>query len=402
MPASEQVVYELLSHLKDSVYLQQHPLAMRLEADPAERGEALRQLLLQLIERLKPAEGTPETDPSWRPYRAVRLRYVDSFSPVRVQQALALGDRQVRREQSRAVAALADMLEASLGEADTDGDASPAVASQEAALQRAARALKVSPEALDIAAELRAIRQVLEPRLTESGVRLDVRCPAGLTVFADRVTFRQVMLRVLGSFMAVKQASSVVVTVEEQRDEVCLRSELEGNAGARLLPEEVRRECNYLAILSLGSVRLRSDEGRAAVECRFPRERPFVLLVVDDEEAAVRLMRRYVQGLGILVVGTEEASQAVDMAASLQPDAVALDVLLPDQDGWEVLQQLRATPDTADIPVIVCSVWNEPELALALGASAFIRKPVTRSQLLESLQQILQRGSGEASPLSLP
>ena len=113
-------------------------------------------------------------------------------------------------------------------------------------------------------------------------------------------------------------------------------------------------------------------------------------------------MRRYVQGLGILVVGTEEASQAVDMAASLQPDAVALDVLLPDQDGWEVLQQLRATPDTADIPVIVCSVWNEPELALALGASAFIRKPVTRSQVLESLQQILQRGSGEASPLSLP
>ena len=61
---SEGTVHELLAHLRDGVYLQQHPLAQLLVAAPGKRGEALRELLLGLLERLKPEPGTPLGDPA--------------------------------------------------------------------------------------------------------------------------------------------------------------------------------------------------------------------------------------------------------------------------------------------------------------------------------------------------
>jgi len=98
------------------------------------------------------------------------------------------------------------------------------------------------------------------------------------------------------------------------------------------------------------------------------------------------------------VVSVADAEQVVDEAVDLQPDVIVLDVLMPGRDGWEVLQQLKSTPETRDIPVIVCSVWRDPDLALTLGAAEFIRKPLTRPRLLEALARVLPRTAGAESP----
>ena len=73
------------------------------------------------------------------------------------------------------------------------------------------------------------------------------------------------------------------------------------------------------------------------------------------------------------------------MARETPPDAILLDVMLPDQDGWEVLQTLKADPLTCEIPVIVCSVFDDPRLAESLGATGFIHKPVGRAAFLDQL-----------------
>jgi len=62
--------------------------------------------------------------------------------------------------------------------------------------------------------------------------------------------------------------------------------------------------------------------------------------------------------------------------------AVILDVMMPGLDGWEVLQTLRKTPRTSRIPVVVCSVFNDPQLALSLGATVFLPKPVSQGDIL--------------------
>jgi CheY-like chemotaxis protein len=65
-----------------------------------------------------------------------------------------------------------------------------------------------------------------------------------------------------------------------------------------------------------------------------------------------------------------------------------LDVMMPGASGWEILQTLRSHPPTATIPIIVCSVFNDPELAYALGATRFHSKPIRRDTILATLREL--------------
>jgi CheY-like chemotaxis protein len=81
------------------------------------------------------------------------------------------------------------------------------------------------------------------------------------------------------------------------------------------------------------------------------------------------------------------------LAQELRPQAILLDVMLPGMDGWETLARLRRHPATERLPVIICTILPEEQLALALGASAFLRKPLAREELLQALH-----GVGAQSP----
>jgi Amt family ammonium transporter len=65
--------------------------------------------------------------------------------------------------------------------------------------------------------------------------------------------------------------------------------------------------------------------------------------------------------------------------------------MLPDIDGWDLLTRLSEMPDTRDIPVIVCSVVSDPELAIALGAMGCLTKPVQRPEFLAALNRVANR-----------
>ena len=65
-----------------------------------------------------------------------------------------------------------------------------------------------------------------------------------------------------------------------------------------------------------------------------------------------------------------------------------LDIRLPGIDGWAVLQELKSEPDTKDIPVIVVSIVDERSRGAALGAAAYLVKPVSRDDLLEALAAV--------------
>jgi CheY-like chemotaxis protein len=78
------------------------------------------------------------------------------------------------------------------------------------------------------------------------------------------------------------------------------------------------------------------------------------------------------------------------MAEEQAPQVIVLDVMMPERDGWTVLGQLREHPKTHDIPVIVCSILSQEQLALTLGAAQFLRKPVTRQALLSALDHQIE------------
>jgi CheY-like chemotaxis protein len=112
------------------------------------------------------------------------------------------------------------------------------------------------------------------------------------------------------------------------------------------------------------------------------------VLVVDDNEDVLELFQRYLVPHQYRVVTAKAVQEGLDLAIRLQPDTITLDLMMPEQDGWDLLQALLNRPDTRHIPIIVCSVLKQKELALSLGATAFLKKPVTELQLLSALQAL--------------
>jgi GAF domain-containing protein/CheY-like chemotaxis protein len=111
------------------------------------------------------------------------------------------------------------------------------------------------------------------------------------------------------------------------------------------------------------------------------------ILCLDDDPGVITLYRRYLEKQGYQIFGVQDASQAVAEARRLQPAAITLDVLMPNQDGWAVLAELKSAPDTSHIPVIVCSIIEDESKGFALGAADYLVKPITESELLRALDR---------------
>lgn len=121
------------------------------------------------------------------------------------------------------------------------------------------------------------------------------------------------------------------------------------------------------------------------------------ILVVEDDPDLALLMRRHLEleGYQVLLAGSGE--DALWLAREEQPQVITLDIMLPGQDGFDLLEQLKKDPVTAPIPVILVSILNHAEEGYALGAVDYVVKPFDEEKLLHSVRQVLSRaGTGPA------
>jgi CheY-like chemotaxis protein len=112
------------------------------------------------------------------------------------------------------------------------------------------------------------------------------------------------------------------------------------------------------------------------------------VLIIDDNAGLVNLLQRYLSDRACRVTAAANGLEGLALARKIRPDAIVLDIMMPEMDGWEVLQRLRNDPQTTHIPVIICTVVAEPDLAQALKASHFLPKPVRQVEVLDALRQL--------------
>ena len=117
-------------------------------------------------------------------------------------------------------------------------------------------------------------------------------------------------------------------------------------------------------------------------------DRDPVVVVIDDDRASFDLMSAYLAGHGVRVVRARDGKEGLDAVRRLRPVATVLDILLPGMDGWEVLEELRADPETQALPVIIASIVDERSRGLAAGAADYLVKPVGREELLGALRRM--------------
>ncbi|RME32990.1 MAG: response regulator, partial [Thermoflexia bacterium] len=115
------------------------------------------------------------------------------------------------------------------------------------------------------------------------------------------------------------------------------------------------------------------------------------ILVVEDDRDIANLLRIYLERDGHRVLIAHRGEEALRLAREAHPGLITLDIMLPDIDGFTLLEQLKKDHRTADIPVVVISVVPDREKGLRLGAVDYLNKPIEEKRLIEVVRRILHR-----------
>ncbi len=276
--------------------------------------------------------------------------------------------------------------------------------------------LDLRPASLRVDTAVTELLTGLAPLFTSAELTVHTDLPA-VTALADRVRFRQIAENLLSNAIKFTPAGgTITVTAHTAGPDLFLSVADTGVGIAEADHPRVFEEFQQvgdpdrqragtglgLALTKRlveahgGEITLASAPGQGstftvrlpaapAVRCTPAQDDlPLVLLIEDDPHSA-ELMRTQLTtaGYGVEVAG--DGTTGLAAAADHRPDAIVLDVALPDIDGWEVLRRIRADERLAHIPVFFATIVDDPGAGLALGANDYFVKPVDQSRLLSAL-----------------
>ena len=411
-------VKEAFSHIDDRPYLRSHPLTKLLVAtDEPGAPEALRRTLVRAIEELRPPEPVPARSHWWRRHRYLRLRYIEGIEPEQIARELMLSPRQCRREHWQAVEAVASILWEQYGQeavaererqarppasGESDGAAENTGVTLEEELTRAAAEQPREPTSTHevLGGVFRTVASLANSQDAEVGLAVDGELAP---VAVQRIALRQMLLSLLSYALGLARRTRVDVAAANvaQAVEVRITARRLGRGGQQvdLSPHQVVAAAEIavarrLAELQGAALRVEVPDGdTVSFHLTLPGAQSSSVLVVDDNPDVARLFQRYLAGTSYRLIQARTGAGALRLAQEDRPDVIVLDVLLPSEDGWEVLEALKSNPGTRDIPVVVCSVLPDRMLALSLGVVDFLPKPVTQSALLAALERCREAAS---------
>jgi two-component system, OmpR family, phosphate regulon response regulator PhoB len=129
------------------------------------------------------------------------------------------------------------------------------------------------------------------------------------------------------------------------------------------------------------------------------KQAPARILVVEDERDIAALVAFHLTKEGYRVRTAESGHEALEAMAVDRPDLVLLDLMLPGFSGYEVLQQMRRRPDSADVPVVVLTARRDEAdrvMGLELGADDYVTKPFSPRELVLRVAAVLRRAQSPA------
>ncbi len=290
-------------------------------------------------------------------------------------------------------------------------------------------------EPVSVTAMISEVRAIIEPLAAKNGNQLRIDCPAEIgKIDSDVTKLKQSLLNLLSNASKFTKEGIVDLTValapDGDREMIAFRVT---DTGIGMTEEHLGRLfqafaqadssttrkfggtglglviTRHFARLLGGDVTVTSEFGKgsvftltlplrdaAAVEVETAAPRPaesgdaegeFTVLVVDDDEAVHETVSAMLGREGYRVLHARSGPEALTVARATRPDAITLDVMMPQMDGWSVLTAFKADPQLADIPITIVTMLNDRAIALSLGASGFLTKPIDWGRLSATLRQ---------------
>jgi CheY-like chemotaxis protein len=389
-----------LNHLYDPDHLRGSPLAGLFGvANRFDTAAALRRILTEAIESLEPDKDESPQSPRWQIYEPLLYRYVEQLSPQEVADQLAITVRHLRRKKRAALEVLAEHLwqqydlGAELGRDPEAAATRPPDAAAPTVNQELAWLKNASHESItDLSQTLPAVLDLAKRLATQYDVHLDVAPTDTLFPLAIHpVALRQTLLSLLNVVIPRAAGGRVAFSARPLRWETEIRVECdEYPSGPKPVLSDESASLNMAQRLAdMGGFRLLLSADARAFNAvlALPALEQLPVLIIDDNTDTLQLLKRYASGTRYHLITTRDPEQALSIVEQGAPKVIVLDVMMPQADGWEVLERLRAHPLTADIPIIVCTILDQKRFALFLGASGFVHKPITRQAFLEALDE---------------
>lgn len=290
--------------------------------------------------------------------------------------------------------------------------------------------LTLTREWTDLHAIVDALQGTFRPLARARGVRLDVSIPGDLpALYADPLRLRQILYNLVSNGIKFTQAGGSVcvsATYSGWRLRLCVADTGIGIRSEDLprlfrdfeqleTPEMSEKPEGTGLGLALTKRLVELHGGRIDVESRLGegsafsvhlphvvkpslqpegppsvgRSSPSTALVVEVDDSAAEVLAGHFRGLGMESIRARTAADALMLAAQRQPELITLEILIPEIDGWAILDCLREDPTTRDIPVVVVSVNDDRAQSRDRGAVAHLVKPVTRVQLQEVVHRLV-------------
>ena len=302
--------------------------------------------------------------------------------------------------------------------------------------------MELQLETFQVAAVIDEVASTIEPLVVKNGNRIRVECGEAIgTLRADQMRFRQVLLNLVSNANKFTENGTVSIRAEQlseaDRDWITIavadtgigmNSEQLGRLFQEFSQADASTTRRYggtglgLAIsrrlcrLMGGDIDVTSAPGQGSTfTIRLPSTAPeasapsasrspvsseavpgdaLLVLVIDDDPTARAVLSRFLEREGYTVREAGGGRDGLALARELRPDAIALDIIMPDLDGWAVLIALKADPALAEVPVILISIIDEQRRGYFLGAADYLVKPVDRMRLLSVMRRLCATPAG--------
>jgi signal transduction histidine kinase/ActR/RegA family two-component response regulator len=293
-------------------------------------------------------------------------------------------------------------------------------------------------ETFDVAQVIEEIVTTLQPAAAKNANAIRVRLADSVSVIkADITKVRQILFNLLSNACKFTDHGTVTVDVEQikvdARDWIQFRVSDTGIGISEKQKENLFQEFAQadasiarkyggtglgLAIthrfvqLMKGSIHVESEAGRGAIftvqlpaqvvmettepapaggtsDVSFPESKIDLntILVIDDDPSVRDLMTRFLSKLDFKVVSAANGEEGLRLAKQIRPLLITLDVVMPECDGWTVLNRLKSDAQLAEIPVIMVTIVDNEAKGLDLGASSYLIKPVERDRLADLVEK---------------
>ena len=295
-------------------------------------------------------------------------------------------------------------------------------------------------EDLAVADLVREVQSTLEPLVAKNANRLEVRiAPEVRTIHSDRTKLRQALLNLLSNAAKFTEGGRIELSVRLIEESELVEFAI-ADTGIGMTQEQIGKlfqpfqqadastTRNYggtglgLAIthhfcrMLGGDIRVESEPGRGSIFRlllpRTPAVRPAAparhlpeqigrsarpaamtttpgrrVLVIDDDPMVRDLLTQFLRREGFEPHAAADGIEGLRKARGLQPEAIVLDVMMPQLDGWSVLAALKGDPDLAEIPVVMLTIVDEKTRGYRLGAAEYLIKPIDRGRLKAVLER---------------